>query len=205
MYFPSLVLLILLLYLLGILVIYLTHRNIIYHPYTLKNLVTKTSEQEMMYTFKKIKIRVSKNISLNSWFYFRSNLKKTLLFLPGNAGDLNRRINKLNYLGRLDLNILIISWRGYHFNNGNPSEIGLYDDASSSLNYLLKKGISEKDIILYGESLGAAVAIEIAQFKSLGGVILESAFTSLEDLANRVFPFFPYKLILKDSFTKSSE
>ena len=78
--------------------------------------------------------------------------------------------------------------------------MGLYEDAKGALDWLKKKGIKEKNIILYGESLGSAVAIEVAQNKNYGGVILESPFTSMVNMGKKYYPFFPVKFLLKDKF-----
>ena len=78
--------------------------------------------------------------------------------------------------------------------------MGLYEDADSAIKWLKMKGINEKDIILYGESLGTGVAVEIAQNKSYAGVILESPFTSMVNMGKKHYPFFPVRFLLKDKF-----
>ena len=70
----------------------------------------------------------------------------------------------------MDINFLIIAWRGFSGNNGKPTEKGLYDDGKSAINWLAKKGVREKDIILYGESLGTGVATELASNNKFAGV-----------------------------------
>ena len=111
-------------------------------------------------------------IELTGWFYF-SNAEdyKTILFLHGNAGSLENRTYKLNHFKDLNLNFLIIAWRGFSGNSGKPNEKGLYEDAESAVSWLKAKGIKEKNIILYGESLGTGVAVEIAQNKSFRSLL----------------------------------
>ena len=104
---------------------------------------------------------------------------KTILFLHGNAGTLENRIYKINHFKDVDVNFLIIAWRGFSGNKGKPSEKGLYEDAKSAIKWLKNKGIKEENIIIYGESLGTGVAVEIAQNKNFAGIILESPFTSM--------------------------
>ncbi len=82
----------------------------------------------------------------------------------------------------------------------NLRKRGLYEDARSSLNWLKLKGVKEKNLILYGESLGTAVAIETAQNMNLAGIILESPFTSMVELAQKYYPFLPVKFLLKDKY-----
>ena len=100
----------------------------------------------------------------------------------------------------MDINFLIIAWRGFSGNNGKPTEQGLYDDGKSAIDWLAKKGVREKDIILYGESLGTGVATHLAQNKNFAGIILETPFTSMIDAAKKFYPYIPVNLLLKDKF-----
>ena len=139
-------------------------RNLLYHPsvdnYLKDNFAAEPSEIE------KVKITTDDKLDLIGWFYNKDIKKfKTILFFHGNAGSLNNRTYKLNYFKELDVNYLIIAWRGFNGNMGKPNEIGLYEDARSAVRWLNKKGIQDKNIILYGESLGTAVSLEIAQNK----------------------------------------
>ena len=149
----------------------------------------------------KVIIKTDDDIQLLAWFY-NSNIDKfkTILLLHGNAGSLENRIYKLNHFKDLKVNFLIFAWRGFNGNKGKPSEIGLYKDAESAIRWLKMKGINEKDIILYGESLGTGVAVEIAQNKNYAGIILESPFTSMVNMGKKYYPFFPVSLLLKDKF-----
>ena len=81
-------------------------------------------------------------------------LKKQYCFFHGNAGSLENRIYKLNHLGDLNINYLIVAYRGFNNNSGKPTERGLYMDAAASVNWLKSINIEEKNIVLYGESLG---------------------------------------------------
>ena len=110
------------------------------------------------------------------------------------------RIYKLNTFKNLNLNYLIISWRGYEGSKGKPSEQGLYDDANSAVKWLEANNIPKNKIIIYGESLGTGVAIEIAQKKKFAGIILESPYTSLIDIAKINYSYLPVNLILKDKY-----
>ena len=100
----------------------------------------------------------------------------------------------------MNVNFLLLAWRGFSGNNGYPTEKGIYEDARSAVRWLKNKGIVEENIIIYGESLGTGVATEIAQNKDFAGIILESPFTSMVDAAKTKYPFFPIKLLLKDKY-----
>ncbi len=200
MSFLNIVLVLILAYLIITLAVYLFQRKLLYHPYTTPHFSYDTSGEGLNHKFEKIKINVSEEININGWFHFKNHTKKTVLFFHGNAGNLDNRIYKLNWLGNLDINYLIIAWRGYSSSDGKPTESGLYEDAHSALKFLKDKGIFEKNIILYGESLGTAIAVEIGQNKNFAGIILEAPFTSMVKLGQKYYPFFPVKLLLKDKY-----
>ena len=149
----------------------------------------------------RVKVKTQDNIELLGWYHNKNiNDYKTILFLHGNAGSLENRIHKINHFQNMKINFLIIAWRGFSGNKGNPTEKGLYEDAESAINWLKNKGIRTKDIIIYGESLGTGIATEIAQNNNFAGVILESPFTSMIDAAKNKYPFFPIRFLLKDKY-----
>ena len=155
-------------YFLILVFLYFYQRNLLYHPNE-----NNYSEDKISVDIENVRIKTSDNIELLGW-YHEKNLKdfKTLIFFHGNAGSLENRINKLNNFRDMNINFLIIAWRGFSGNNGNPSEQGLYEDGKSAIDWLIKKGVSEKNLILYGESLGTGVATHLAQNKNFAGVIL---------------------------------
>ena len=149
----------------------------------------------------KVKITTSDNIDLLGWFH-KKDLKnlKTIVYFHGNAGKLENRIYKLNYFKEMDVNFLIIAWRGFSGNNGKPSEKGLYEDGKSAIIWLKKLGLLEEDIIIYGESLGTGIATELAQNNNYAGLILETPFTSMIEAAKNFYPYIPVGLLLKDKY-----
>ena len=192
----QLILIIFLIYSSVLVFLYFYQRNLLYHPNE-----NNYSEDKISVDIEKVRIKTSDNIELLGW-YHEKNLKdfKTLIFFHGNAGSLENRIHKLNHFRDMNINFLIIAWRGFSGNKGNPSEQGLYEDGKSAIDWLIKKGVSEKNLILYGESLGTGVATHLAQNKNFAGVILETPFTSMIDAAKKFYPYIPVKLLLKDKF-----
>ena len=113
---------------------------------------------------------------------------RALLFLHGNAGNAAHRLPNADALRRLGVDVLLIDYRGYGFSEGNPSEAGLNADARAGLDYLTGSlGFDTQRVVLFGRSLGGAVAVDVAQDRELGGLILESTFSSLADVASRHF------------------
>jgi len=188
--------LILIVYLIVTLVLYIFQRKLLYYP----NFNSHLKGEGLSHSFENINIKTNDNINLKGWFHLKDLKKKTILFLHGNAGTLEDRIYKINHLKNMDVNFLIIAWRGFSGNKGKPSEKGLYEDAKSAIKWLKNKGIKEENIIIYGESLGTGVATEIAQNKNFAGIILESPFTSMIDAGKDKYPYLPVRLLLKDKY-----
>ena len=186
-------------YILLLVVVFFFQRNLLYHPSVNNYLKNQTLSEPA--EIEKVNIITGDKIKLVGWFY-NKNLKKfkTILFFHGNAGSLENRIYKLNHFKDLDVNFLIIAWRGFSGNEGKPNEKGLYEDGESAISWLKTKGVNEENIVLYGESLGTAVALEVAQNKNFAGVILESPFTSMINMGKKYYPFFPVRFLLKDKF-----
>ena len=196
MYILSIVGLAVLIYLIISLILYNSQRSLLYHP-TENNY----SGDKILVDVEKIKVTTQDNIQLVAWYHKKNlNNYKTILFLHGNAGSLENRIHKINHFKDMNINFLIIAWRGFSGNNGKPSEQGLYEDGKSAINWITEKQVDEKNIILYGESLGTGVATHLAQNKSYAGIILETPFTSMIDAAKTFYPYIPVNLLLKDKF-----
>ena len=198
-YFTTIVLALVSFYVLLLTIVFSVQRNLLYHPSVdnyLKDEVTNEPTE-----IEKVKITTVDNIDLVAWFYNKNIEKfKTILFFHGNAGSLENRTYKLNHFKDLNVNFLIIAWRGFSGNAGKPNEAGLYRDAAGAIKWLKSKGITEKNIILYGESLGTGVAVEVAQNKNYAGIILESPYTSMVNMGKKYYPFFPVRFLLKDKF-----
>ena len=173
--------------------LYFYQDKLLYHPN-----VNARSSYELDH--KVDEILIPSDNDLIAWHYKNKENFKTLVFFHGNAGDLSNRIYKLNELSKLKLNYLIFAYRGFNGSKGKPSEKGLYEDAENILYWLKSNKIFENNIIIYGESLGTAIAVHIAQNKNFSGIILEAPFTSMIELGQKYYPIFPVKFLLKDKY-----
>ena len=183
-------------YLVVLIFIYFYQRNLLYHPSE-----NNYQNDKIQFSYEEIFIKVDDKITLKSWLINKDFREfKTLVLFHGNAGDLSNRIYKLNELNKLDINILLISWRGFSGNKGSPTEKNLYEDAEAAIKWLNEKKVENNQIILYGESLGSGVAVEIGKKNNFNGIILESPFTSVENSAKIYYPYLPVKFILKDRY-----
>ena len=196
MYNLFLVSLVVLVYLLVTLGLYIFQRSLLYHP-----VENNYYGDKLTVNIEKVKITTDDNIDLLAWYHKKDIKKyKTILYFHGNAGSLENRIHKINHFKDMNINFILLAWRGFSGNKGKPTEQGLYQDARSAVKWLINQGVTEENIIIYGESLGTGVATEIAQNKNFAGVILESPFTSMIDLGKKYYPIFPVKLLLKDKY-----
>jgi len=188
-------------YLVVLVFIYFYQRNLLYHPSE-----NNYQNDEIKFEYEEVNIEVENEIKLKSWLINKDfNKFKTLLIFHGNAGDLSNRIYKLNELNKLEINILLISWRGFSGNKGSPTEKNLYKDAEAAIKWLNKKNVSNNQIILYGESLGTGVAVEMAKKNDFNSIILESPFTSIENSAKIYYPYLPVRYLLKDRYDSISK
>lgn len=139
-------------------------------------------------------------IRLTGWFIPSKSPRATLIFCHGNGGNISHRLEKIKIFNDLNINVLIFDYRGYGMSGGSPSENGLYLDVEAVYDFLINdKKVLPQRIIVYGESLGGAVAIDLASKHELGGIIIEEGFTSVGDMAKGILPFLP-TFIYKSKF-----
>lgn len=195
----QILILLIVIYLIICSVIYLNQRKLLYHPNENNYLDEKNLNHKIE------KITINSEFDLSGWYFEKDLSLKTIIFFHGNAGNLQNRIYKLNEFSKIDVNYLIFAYRGFNGNDGSPNEEGLYEDASAAIQWLNKKGTKNENIVLYGESLGTAIAINQGSKTKFGGMILESPFTSMIDLAKKYYPYLPVKILLKDKFDSESK
>jgi hypothetical protein len=143
---------------------------------------------------------------LDGW-WIRGTGRRVLLYFHGNAGNIADRLERAKTLNRrFGLDVLLVDYRGYGRSSGSPSEEGLYRDARAVYRTAIAAGFRPAQILLFGESLGAAVAIDLASRWPCGGVILETPFLSVPELARVHYPFVPVSLVRSrfDSLAKIS-
>lgn len=124
--------------------------------------------------------------------------RATVLFFHGNAGNLSHRVWWLDWLRRQRCNVFAIDYRGYGKSDGSPNESGVYRDGRAGYDWLTQHGIAADEIILFGRSLGAAVATELAvdPQRPAGGLILEAPFISVPEMSKQVMPYFPVRWLM---------
>jgi fermentation-respiration switch protein FrsA (DUF1100 family) len=129
---------------------------------------------------------------LHAWWIPGTNAKFTFLAFHGNASNIANRAPAYEFLRETPANVLAIEYRGYGHSEGQPSEAGFYLDAEAAYQYLVNtKKIDPKAIVSFGQSLGTAVATDLAAHHAVGGVILEAPFPSASRVAGKIFWFLP--------------
>lgn len=151
--------------------------------------------------YEDVSLETVDGLRLHGWYIPRSGAKRVLIFFHGNAGNVSHRGDSLRIFHRLGLNILIIDYRGYGLSEGHPSEHGLYEDARTAWRYLCEeRNFEAADIVVFGRSLGGAVAGRLAAEVRPGGVILESTFSSARDMGEVVLPVVSRVLVPRFRF-----
>ncbi len=134
-------------------------------------------------------METSDGVKIHGWWVHREGSRLATLFLHGNAGNITHRAPRIQEIVAAGSSVLMLDYRGYGKSSGRPSEQGLYRDSEAGFIYLLGKGYRAEQIILHGESLGTAVAIDQASRRPCAALILEAPFTSASDVAGTVVPY----------------
>jgi len=151
--------------------------------------------------FSDLRLQDADGTHIAAWYHETRQGYPTVLFFHGSGGNIGNRASYLSELASAGFGVLAIDYRGYGSSEGSPTEQGFYQDARATIDYathtlhlLLKK------LVLYGESLGTGVAVQMGTEFSAGAVILQSPYTSTEVIAKKRYPFLPVHLLLKDRF-----
>jgi fermentation-respiration switch protein FrsA (DUF1100 family) len=137
---------------------------------------------------------------LAAWYAPAAPGRATVLYFHGNGGGLVDRVDRFARLAEAGLGLFAVAWRGYPGSTGRPSEHGLNLDADAAYARLRGLGVPPGRIVVYGESLGSALAVALAGRHAVAGVVIEAGFTSLPDVARRSYWMFPVGLLVTDQF-----
>jgi fermentation-respiration switch protein FrsA (DUF1100 family) len=180
--------------------------NMIYYP---TRQIDRTPDQ-LGWKFEDVYLTTSDGVRINGWFIPAPvplpSSPFTLLFLHGNAGNISHRLEKLAIFRELGADVFILDYRGYGRSDGVPNEAGTYRDAQAAYEYLTGTLNREpRTLLIYGESLGSAVAVDLAAKKVCGGVVIEEPFTSIADVGQKMFPFLPIRLLVRNKYDTLSK
>lgn len=156
------------------------------------------SPSDIGLNYEDVSLTTSDNERLHGWYIPAVDSKGTLLFFHGNAGNISHRLESVKIFHELGLDTMIIDYRGYGQSTGKTTEQGTYLDAQAAWDYLINsRGIPADQIIVFGRSLGGAVGAWLGVQNTPAAVIIESSFSSGADMARRLYPFLPVRLITR--------
>jgi fermentation-respiration switch protein FrsA (DUF1100 family) len=180
---------------------YLRQPSMIFYPS--REMVAKPSDWGLEYS--DVQLVSGDGVALHGWYIPHPGAQQAVLFLHGNGGNISHRGDSVPIFHRLGFNVLIIDYRGYGQSKGRPSEAGLYQDAASAWRYLTEtREFAHQDIVIFGRSLGGAVAAQLASQVDAGALILESTLSTARDFAASAFPFLSHVLYVRYDFNSAA-
>lgn len=146
--------------------------------------------------YRDLQLQSADGTGLHGWFLPAAKAHWTCLYLHGNGGNIAGRLLQAQALREAGCQTLLLDYRGYGQSTGRPDELGLYQDAEAAYRWLVQEEqIEPRQIVVYGESLGGAIAIYLAGQVPVGALIVQSTFTSLRDMASLTYPWTPFPMI----------
>jgi fermentation-respiration switch protein FrsA (DUF1100 family) len=146
--------------------------------------------------FESVSFETEDGVKLSGWYILSENARGIIIFCHGNGGNISHRLESIQIFHRLGLDVFIFDYRGYGRSEGRPSEMGTYRDIEAAWRYLVEeRQVNPDRIVVFGRSLGGAVAAWLAHRYTPGALILESAFTSVPDIAAKLYPYLPVRLL----------
>jgi fermentation-respiration switch protein FrsA (DUF1100 family) len=173
--------------------IYLMQGRLLYFPNVPSRELSATPA-DVGLDYEAVTLQTDDGVRLSAWFIPHAAARAALLLFHGNAGNLSHRLESIRLFHALRLTVFIIDYRGYGQSEGSPTEEGTYRDAAAAWRYLIgERRIHSSGIVIFGRSLGAAIAAELASHTRPAALIIESAFTSVPNMAARRYPWLPVR------------
>ena len=180
--------------------IYFRQSSLIYYP-NISGRELAASPQHIGLAYEDVELLTEDGVRLHGWFVPGENARGTLLFFHGNAGNISHRLDSIAIFNRMKLDVFIIDYRGYGQSEGRSNENGTYRDAEAAWHYLREtRAIGADRIIVFGRSLGASIAAWLANRHQPAALIVESGFSSVPSMAQRLYPFLPVKWLSRFSY-----
>lgn len=166
--------------------------HMVYFP--LAPVMQKPSDVGLVY--ESVALMTADDVRLAGWYVPCAGARGTVLMCHGNGGNIGDRLHPISLFHELGLNVLIFDYRGYGESAGKPSEEGTYQDARAVWHYLVeKRNTPPEKIVIFGRSLGGAVAAGLAERAAPAALILEATFTSIPDMGAKLYPYLPIRLL----------
>ena len=152
--------------------------------------------------YEDVTIPTADGVRIAAWYVPADRAAGTVLFCHGNAGNISHRLDTIDLLHRLGVNVLIFDYRGYGRSEGSPTEAGTCEDAEAAWQYLVRqRGHKPERIVIHGRSLGGSVAAHLARERPPAGLIVESSFHDITELGAELYPWLPVRWISRLKYT----
>jgi uncharacterized protein len=167
----------------------LFERRLIYFPYR----AVELRPADLSLRHEEAILTTSDGVKIHAWWLPADGADLAVIVCNGNAGNMSYRLDRVAAMHRrLGVSALLFDYRGYGQSEGQPDEPGTYQDARAAYRFLTEtRGVRPDHIVIFGESLGAAVAVQLALERPARGLVLESPFTSVPEMARAAYPFLP--------------
>jgi fermentation-respiration switch protein FrsA (DUF1100 family) len=183
-------------YLLVVGALYLAQRSLLYHPSAQR---PSLGGLALLGAYEAA-LRTEDGLLLFSWYLPPPVGAPVIVYFHGNGGNIGQRGDRMRRFAAVGFGALLVEYRGYAGNPGAPTEAGLLTDARAALTFLDAQRIAPDRRVLYGESLGSGIAVQIAADRQVAALILESPYTSVADVAQYHYPWVPVRWLLHDKF-----
>ena len=179
-----------------LLLVFLFQPRLVYFPQAARELAT--TPRAIGLEYEDVSLHTADGVKLHGWWVPAHGARGTVLLLHGNAGNISHRLGYLAMFSRLAYSVLIVDYRGFGKSGGSPGEEGTCRDAEAAWQHLTEaRKLKARDIVIVGESLGGGVATWLAVKYPPRALILASTFTSVPDLAARIYPWLPVRLLAR--------
>jgi uncharacterized protein len=180
--------------------LYVFQRQLLYHPDRTRPELRGLEQLGVRETT----LSTDDGLSLLSWYLPARPGRPVIAYFHGNGGHIGYRVERLLRFAREGYGVLMPEYRGYGGNPGAPTEEGFYADGRAALAFLDREGVTANRLVLYGESLGSGVAVQLATRHEIAGLILEAPLTSVAEVAQCHFPYVPAARLVTDRFDSLS-
>ena len=175
--------------------------QMVYHP--IRDFLH--TPKDLGLTYEDVYLPSTQGRKIHAWYVPCQKARATVLYCHGNAGNISHRISHVKIFHDLSLSLLIFDYQGFGKSQGKPTEKGTYEDSRAAWDFLTQdQGVEPEDIIIFGKSLGGAIAIELATQVKPGALFVDSSFTSTQDVAKAHYPWVPGFLLNKYSYDSIS-
>lgn len=180
--------------------IYFRQSSLIFYP-NVPGRDLSATPQLIGLEYENVELVTADEVRLHGWFVPGNGARGTVLFFHGNAGNISHRLDSIAIFHRMNLDVFIFDYRGYGQSQGRVTEAGTYLDAEAAWSYLVEtRGIDTNRIVVFGRSLGSSIAAWLASRHRPAALILESGFSSVPSMAQRLYPFLPAQWLSRFSY-----